>query len=304
MIPLNIVKHLVLSGGGQTMLQTLGVIQELERNNFIKRENITSIYATSAGAVVATLISLRFDWETINDFMIKRPWQDVFPVKVQNIFDAYTNKGIFTKTVFEKFMKPLLDAKDLSMEITLKEFYEYSNIEIHFFTFEINEFKLEDISYLSHPDLSLINALQMTCAIPVLVTPVCMENKCYIDGGMVCNYPVSHCVEKNNDVNEILGIKNKYDDGIINNHINSESTLLDFIMSFFFKLIYSFSTTNKQQKLPNEIICNASIMSISTLKSAIYSMEKRKELLENGIETAKEYLTSVSTNTNITTNTN
>ena len=294
----NKIKHLVLSGGGQTMLQTLGVIQELEKNNFIKRENIKTIYATSAGAVVAALFSLDFDWDTINDFMIKRPWQDVFPIKVQSIFDAYTNKGIFTQIVFEKFMKPLLDAKDLSMEITLKEFYEYSNVENHFFTFEMNEFELEDISYLSHPDLSLIKALQMTCAIPVLITPVCIENKCYIDGGMVCNYPVSHCTKRNKDVNEILGIKNNCDDGVINNHINSESNLLDFIMSFFFKLIYSFSTTNKQEKLPNEILCNTSIMSISTLKSVIYSMKKRKELLENGIETAKEYMSLLPKNTN------
>lgn len=288
-----LIKHLVLSGGGQTMLQTLGVIQELEKNNFIKRENIQTIYATSAGAVVAILLSFHFDWDTINDFMIKRPWQDVFPINVQSIFDAYTNKGIFTQTVFEKFMKPLLDAKDLSLEITLKEFYEYSNIEIHFFTFELNKFEIEDISYLSYPELSLLKALQMTCAIPVLVTPVCIENKCYIDGGMICNYPLSHCVETNKDINEILGIKNKYDVSVINNDINSESNLLDFIMSFFFKLIYSFSTTNKQQKIPNEILCNASVMSIQTLKSAIYSIEIRKELLENGIETAREYMNSL-----------
>lgn len=292
------IKHLVIAGGGQTMLQSLGIIQELEKNNIIQRENIKTIYGTSAGAVVAILLSFHFDWDTINDFMIKRPWHDVFPIKVQNIFDAYTNKGIFTQSVFEKFLKPLLDAKDLSLEITLKEFYEYSKVELHFFTFEVNEFQLEDISYLTHPDTKLITALQMTSAIPVLVTPVCIENKCYIDGGMVCNYPVNHCIEKNSNIDEILGIKNKYDNSIVNNHIHSESNLLDFIMSFLFKLIYSFSTTHKQQKINNEITCNASIMSINTLKSAIYSMEIRKELLESGIETAKEYIKTLQENQN------
>lgn len=292
------IKHLVIAGGGQTMLQSLGIIQELEKNNIIQRENIKTIYGTSAGAVVAILLSFHFDWNTINDFMIKRPWHDVFPIKVQNIFDAYTNKGIFTQSVFEKFLKPLLDAKDLSLEITLKEFYEYSKIELHFFTFEVNEFQLEDISYLTHPDIKLITALQMTSAIPVLVTPICIENKCYIDGGMVCNYPVNHCIEKNSNMDEILGIKNKYDNSIVNNHIHSESNLLDFIMSFLFKLIYSFSTTHKQQKINHEITCNASIMSINTLKSAIYSMEIRKELLESGIETAKEYIKTLQENEN------
>lgn len=287
-----LIKHLVIAGGGQTMLQALGVIQTLENNDILQRSNIKTIFGTSAGGLVAVLYAFNFDWLTINDFMIKRPWHDVFPVNVQNIFDAYTNKGIYTEKVFEKFLKPLLDAKDLSLTITLQEFFDYSNIEIHFFTFEINDFKVEDISYLSHPDLKLLYALQMTCAIPVLVSPICIDNKCYIDGGMVANYPLNFCIEKNPTLEEILGIKNKYQFEN-KNIVNSNSTLLDFVMNFLFKIIYSFSTSDKQTKIPYEIYCDASIMSIHTLKSAIYSIEIRNELLDSGINTANEFIKSL-----------
>lgn len=61
-------------------------------------------------------------------------------------------------------------------------------------------------------------------------------------------------------------------------------------MSFLFKIIYSFSTTNKQPKIPNEISYKAAIMSINSLKMAISSIDIRKELLESGIETAKEFI--------------
>jgi len=287
-----LIKHLVIAGGGQTMLQALGVIQTLENNDLLQRSNIKTIFGTSAGGLIAVLYAFNFDWQTINDFMIKRPWHDVFPVNVQNIFDAYTNKGIYTEKVFEKFLKPLLDAKDLSLTITLQEFFDYSNIEIHFFTFEINEFNLEDISYLSHPDLKLLYALQMTCGIPVLVSPICIDNKCYIDGGMVANYPLNFCIEKNPTLEEILGIKNKYQIETKNN-VSSNSTLLDFVMNFLFKILYSFSTSDKQTKIPYEIHCDASIMSINTLKSAVYSMEIRKELLDSGINTANEFIKSL-----------
>jgi len=283
------IMHLVISGGGQTILQALGVLQHLEINNKIQRENIKTIYGTSAGAMVGVLFAFNFDWETINDFMIKRPWHDVFPIKVQNIFDAYTNKGIFNEKVFEKILKPLLDAKDLSLDITLKEFYDYSKIEVHFFSFEINEFILEDISYLTHPDLKLLMVLQMTCGIPVLVSPICIEKKCYIDGGMISNYPLNFCIDKFPDVEEILGIKNKYDN-VSKNEIDEKSNLLDFIMNFLFKIIYSFSTSNKQPKIPNEVVYKASVMNINTLKQAIHSIDVRKELLESGIEAAKEYI--------------
>ena len=131
------IKHIVISGGGPTMLGSLGTIHILAQENYFDIQNIESIYGTSAGAIVGTLICLKFDWETINDYIIKRPWQDVFPIKVQNIFDAYTKKGIFDIKTVEKCFKPLLDAKDIPMDINLEDFFKFSNIELHFFSFEI-----------------------------------------------------------------------------------------------------------------------------------------------------------------------
>ena len=116
------IKHLVISGGGPTMVQALGAIQHLEQNNFVNMNNIESIYGTSAGAIVGILICLKFDWETINDYIIKRPWHDVFPIKVQNIFDAYTKKGVYDVKTIEKCFKPLLDAKDIPMDINFGGF--------------------------------------------------------------------------------------------------------------------------------------------------------------------------------------
>ena len=94
------------------------------------------------------------------------------------------------------------------------------------------------------------------------------------------------------NIDEILGIKYKYD-CVSYNQIDNQSTLLDFIMNFLFKILDNFNSTNNQAKIPNELICNASIMSISILKSAIYSSEIRKELVECGIETAKDYIANL-----------
>ena len=282
------IKHLVLSGGGPSMIQSLAAIQHLETSQFIDMKNIESIYGTSAGALISTLICLKYDWETINDYIIKRPWQDVFLIKVQNIFDAYTKKGIFDIKIIEKCFKPLLDAKDISMEITLEDFYKYSNIELHFFTFEINEFQLEDISYLNYPKLPLLTAIQMTCGLPILVTPVCLDNKCYIDGGIVCNYPLKYCVESGKKIEEILGFKNIYSKD--KNYIDKDSTLLDFIMNFLFKIINSLSLDHIQPTIENEVILNTSLLSIGFLKTALSNIEVRKDLFKNGEESAATFL--------------
>jgi len=288
-----LIKHLVISGGGPTMIQSLGSIQYLEENKFIDINNIISIYGTSAGAIIGVLICLKYDWTTLRDYIIKRPWQEVFPVNIQNIFDAYTKKGIFDDKTVIKCFKPLFDAKDISLNISLKDFYEYSKIELHMFSFEVNAFSVEDISYLTHPELSLIMAIHMSCALPVLLSPICDNGKCYIDGGVTCNYPLKNCIESNKNIGEILGFKNQYDNNN-NNQIDSNSTLLDFITSFLFKLVHSISSNNStQSSITYEVICNADFLTISTLKSALYSIETREKLYVSGIEFATKFLSNL-----------
>ena len=282
------IKHLVISGGGPIMIQVLGAIQHLEKNAVVDMKNIESIYGTSAGAIVGVLICLKFDWETINDYIIKRPWQDVFPIKVQNIFDAYTKKGIFDIKTIEKCFKPLLDAKDIPMDINLEDFYKLSNIELHTYSFDINEYIVHDISYLTHPKLSLMTALQMTCALPILVTPVCIDNKCYIDGGMGCNYPLNYCIESGKKPDEILGFKNKYKDEKEN--VNSDSTMLVFLLSFLLKAIFSFNTEHDQQKIKHELICDVNYLSFDILKNTLSNIEIRRELFKNGTESATKFI--------------
>ena len=282
------IKHLIISGGGPIMIQVLGAIQHLEQNNFINMNNIESIYGTSAGAIVGILICLKFDWETINDYIIKRPWKDVFPIKVQNIFDAYTKKGIFDIKTIEKCFKPLLDAKDIPMDINLEDFYKLSNIELHLFSFEINLYKVEDISYLTHPKLSLMTAIHMSSALPVLVTPVCIDDKCYIDGGMSSNYPLSYCIESGKISDEILGFKNKY--GEKRDNINMESTLLDFLLSFLFKAVFSVNTESTQPNIKYELICDAEYLTFNVLRNALSNIEIRRDLFSNGTDSAIKFL--------------
>ena len=285
-------KHLVFSGGGPVMVQLLGAIQHLEMNHFININDIESIYGTSAGALVGFLICLKFDWQTINDYIIKRPWKDVFNVKVQNIFDAYNKKGIFDRKTIEKCLKPLFDAKDISMDITLQEFNAITNIELHMFSFEINEYKAHDISHLTHPNLSLVTALQMTCGLPVLMTPVCIENQCFIDAGIVCNYPLYYCIESGKIPDEILGFKNKYGDEKPT-VINNDSNLLDFILNFLYKAIFSITTHNNQQQIKHEVLCDVQYLTLDYMKNTFKSADARRDLFQRGIKSADDFLQSI-----------
>jgi len=283
------IKHLVISGGGPSLFQYISVIQHLDENNIIDLQKIESIYGTSAGGMVGILLCLKYDWETLNDYEIMRPWHELFSIKINAIFESYKNRGIFGKQTIEKAFKPLLDAKDLSINITLKEFYEYSKIELHFYSFEINKFKTEDISYLTHPDISLIDAAIMTSALPILVTPVIIENKCYMDGGVSANYPLKYCVDSGKNEDEILGLCNQYDNEQ-KNHVDNDSNLLEFVLCFFFKMFNNLTSKIVNPKIKYEVVCNVKHITLNYLASTMTSKEVRKELYQKGIESAKAFI--------------
>jgi predicted acylesterase/phospholipase RssA len=316
------IKNIVLSGGGHTLFQSLGIIQTLEQNNIWKIENIERIYGTSAGAILGAILCLKFDWDTINEYFLNRPWHDVYSINIQSIMEMYSKKGLFNRNFFEISFKPLLHAKDLNLDITLKELYEYSNIELHLFTFDINYFKFEDINYKSYPDLPLLTAIYMSSAIPILFSPVCLNNKCYIDGGLVSNYPLMFCIEQNCNLDEILGIKNDYcevvkdendnnieksENDIIedslneteqfnknilrsSNPITSDSSIIDFIISFFHKVILNLNIDNKIYNIKHEVKCKCQYVSYTFFNKVISSFNTRKQLLDDGIECGNEFI--------------
>jgi NTE family protein len=283
------IKHLVIPGGGPTGIKALGALQYLEHNGYWSFNDIETIYATSAGAIISVLLCLKFEWDIINDYIINRPWSDAFQIGVGEIFEAYSKKGIFDKNIAEIFYKPFFNAKDISLEITMKEFYKLTNIEIHLFSLDINSFSLEDISYLTHPELSLLKAVQMSSAVPVLISPVCIGDKCYVDGGVVCNYPVNQCILRAENIDDIFGIKNNYvkkDANIVKN----ESTILEYVMNFISRLVNNVAIKTEELNIPNELIYEADLMNWSNIKLTLTSKEERQRLINDGIESGKTYL--------------
>jgi predicted acylesterase/phospholipase RssA len=287
-----VIKHLVIPGGGHTLFQTIGAIKHIETEKLYNIHDIETIYATSAGAIISTILCLKYDWETVLDYIVNRPWKDVFDINIHALFDIYYKKGVYNITTFEKCLKPLFDAKDVALDITMTEFYHLSKIELHFFSFEINSFEIVDISYKTHPSLSLLTALQMTCALPVLITPVCINDKCYIDGGIVYNYPLCKIIESGKDPKEIIGFKNQYGNSEPPK-MSIETNMFDYILGFLTKLIYNLNKEKEYiSNIQHEIICNTELMNMSLLTSILNSSEKRKSLVNKGIQDATEFMTT------------
>ena len=289
------IKHLVIPGGGPLGFQFLGALQKLEKENFWKIENIESIYGTSVGSIIGTFISLKYDWDTLNKYIIERPWHDSIKINPNQILNFYDKKGIFDNDFFKIIFKPLLEAKDLSINVTLKEFYNFSNIDFHIFTFNLNKFDTIDLSHTTHPDLKLLDALHMSSAVPCLFMPFIDNDICYIDGGVKHNYPINYCLKDHPNKHETLAIKISYktqDGNPLKAIVKKDSSLLDFISVFTMNAMYYIRDTIENEDIENKVTCYIDInpINLDLFMDVFRNSELRKKLLETGEQDAIQFL--------------
>jgi predicted acylesterase/phospholipase RssA len=280
------IKHLVISGGGPSGFLTYGAISHLAKQGVWSLADIESIYGTSIGAYLGVVVSLNYEWSWLDDYFIKRPWEKVVANSTNHLIDIYTMKGLINDNFFIEGIKPLLSAKDLKMDITLEEFYEFNHIHIHFYTIDINAARLEkiDISHKTHPNLPLVKALQMTMSVPIVFRPVCDEETqaCYIDGGFLNNFPLNDCIANEQcEHDEILAFKNIWSDK--QQTINEKSSILDFLLILMNKLISALSTETKQIEIKNTINCVMDgLDDFDKWLEALSSEELRTKSIERG----------------------
>jgi predicted acylesterase/phospholipase RssA len=293
------IKHLVISGGGPLGLRYLGALEKLEQEGFWKIDTIETIYGTSIGSIIGAFICLKYDWETLNKYIIERPWHDAFRVNAKQIFDSYYNKGLFDKKLAEIIFKPLLEAKDLSLNITLKEFYEFSKIDLHIFTFELHKFQTIELTHISNPDLSLLQALTMSSSLPGIFMPTIIDNCCYIDGGVMCNFPLIECLRDHTNKDEILAIKSSYDkdtENFSNVEVTTESSLLEYIICISINSMNYIKNSVKMDNIENTVRCyiTDNPLRLDVIQESVRNQDLRRLWIKNGENDALQFLANKS----------
>jgi len=284
--PHPMIKHIVCSGGGITGLTFYGILKTTHQNKVWELKNIKSFYGTSAGSIMAVMVALDYEWNILDDYIIRRPWQNVFKINLAAVFDIVNCKGVFSKKIFEDIFSPLFACKDIPMTVTMKEFYELTKIDIHIFTAELNAFKCVDISHTTHPDWKILDAIHASCSIPFLFAPLFDGEKCYADGGILLDYPLDICLKNGAALDEIFGINRMYR---IKTRLSSDSSLFDYMSVLVNKSHMHFLYT-PYNTIPNEICIEDEPLQIQGFYDTAASPEERIRLIKRGIELANDFV--------------
>lgn len=287
------IQHLVISGGGTYGLAVYGALKHLHLNGVWNLSNIKSCHGTSIGSILLVMIIFGYDWETLDDYLIKRPWENVFKIDWTKLLDMIDNCGVFEKKVYIHAFEPLFKGMDVDANITLSEFYKKTNIEFYVYASEINKFKLECFSYKTHPNMKVIEACYASCSIPLLFKPLTIDDKTYMDGGLFLNYPAKACIEKMGaKPNQILGFRkiiiNDYSDRLI----DDSSNMIDYIMVVIKSIVKHVNQdlNENDNEIPNELTFHMEHFDLTSLKYFLQSQENRISLINKGIDNAKQFL--------------
>jgi NTE family protein len=295
------IKHLVIGGGGPNGFMFFGALKYLKEKLFWNNDNIKSIYTTSAGSLIGTLMSLNYNLNDIENYILKRPWDKLQPIEPENILNIWSEKGIFDEKFVLDIINPLLKCLSLYSNINLKEFYEFNNIDLHIFTSKIKNgyFETIDLNHKSYPDLELYKAITMSSAFPIAFKPIEYNGEYYIDGGLCNNFPLNFCLtETKCNKDEILAINYSKKSNDENYLINNNTNVINYTMKIILNMKYMISNEHNQEQIKNIITMKNDYDDFTNWKKSYSSEEHRKYLLDKGKEYAINFLQFFENNNN------
>ncbi|MBN2213005.1 MAG: patatin-like phospholipase family protein [Bacteroidales bacterium] len=197
---------LVLSGGAAKGIAHIGVLKVLEEAGL----TVDYIGGTSMGSIVGALYALGYDAKTLENLVLRQDWpyllSDGVAINNLSIEEKEESRRYFISFQAEKFRPKLPSGLRSGQNVSLllsgliwpyQDVSDFSELPVPFLCIatDIVEGKqvILDRGYL--PD-----AIRASMAIPTIFTPVEIDNRLLVDGGMVNNFPVEEVKDMGADI--------------------------------------------------------------------------------------------------------
>ena len=181
------IEHLALDGGGPFGLITLGALRRSHGLGLWQMEDIKSIRCISSGSIVALSLLLHSDWDILYNYYVNRPWGECMACLLTKI-------PLCTEELCTIMLEPLITAADFTIDVTFKELHTRTKKELTIIASEISK-NLEPIefNYKTHPNMKIVKACAISCALFPFFRPVFMNKRVYLDGAFATgNYALAN----------------------------------------------------------------------------------------------------------------
>ena len=175
------VKHLVIGPGAMGYFMYLGVLSKLKHEGQL--DELEEISGASAGGLAsfAYIISKGNIPETL-DYSLNIPIGTLMKPSIKSLLSNY---GLISPKKIRKILVDMCKKFIGKDDITFKELYEWNPIKLHLPAYCVDFMKTVYFNIDSAPNMSVIDAVAATTAVPFLFAPVKLaDGYNYIDGAM------------------------------------------------------------------------------------------------------------------------
>jgi predicted acylesterase/phospholipase RssA len=197
-------KNLVLSGGSVKAASFLGCVRFLEEQDMVR--SLHTLVGSSAGAVVAFMLVLGYTHQDAVAFLEHQLALRTHTFDIDQVFDVYHAMGLHDGSNLVHIFQDILYHKTLRRDMTFMELAKWSGKNLVVCVSNLTQERTEYCSVDTTPDWSVVLALRMSCAIPILLTPIQHEGHLYVDGGVFDHLPMRYFSESPLDLHDTLGI--------------------------------------------------------------------------------------------------
>ena len=179
---------LVLSGGSVRGFAILGALQNLQERGYLK--TVKYFAGTSIGGVLVYLMAIGFSAVEVLVYVCTNNIIEKLQDQKNGLTDSLLKQGLYNYGVIEETLSTMTMEK-LGYIPTLNDVYTKLGKILVFTTFNLTKQQKEYIHFETHPMLSCLDALHMTCNLPFIFPPLVIGENEYIDGGVIENFPLS-----------------------------------------------------------------------------------------------------------------
>ena len=248
------IKNLAISGGGSMGIGIIGIIKYLENKHIIK--NIKNYIGTSIGSLICFLLILGYTTNQIYNFFYNFDFTKIIKKKI-NIDNLFNNWGLNSIDNYKYIIQRLIINKKFDKDITFIKLFKLTNKNLIITGVCLTEHKLYYFNKKNNPTMKIVDAIAISSCIPIIFNPIKYNNKLWIDGGIMNNYPINYF--KNNMKHTIgITIIDKY---ILNKqfNFNLKNYILDLIKCIIFG---NNSNTYHKYKNNSFVYYNSSILKL------------------------------------------
>jgi predicted acylesterase/phospholipase RssA len=280
------IKHLVITGGGTVILNAYGALREAHKQGIWSHDSVNSYYGTSAGSILSFMLALNYSWETLDKYIINRPWKTLINFSSINIYECFVGNGMLDADFFYETFTPLMRGKDMDINITFSQFHALSGKELYCYALNLGSCKTEELSHKTYPDMRVIDGIYASSALPILFKPFKYRDIIFSDGGLYSNYPIAKCLEHGCDPKHVLGVRIR----LKQIHIPENMGMLEYI-GYIFNMVLTY-TQDTAKPGPTDICLDVDYEDFSHMLKLVDSPEEREREIGKGVANARQWISS------------